>query len=584
MPFDPSELHIILPNALEHAHALSFEHQPLLAALVEELQAAESPLLVVAGAGVSIDAGLRSWEGLLESIEQQHAPASIRSAMRRLQGDSIQRRGTVALALAGQNRPLGREYEVVRDALLPGAVPPAGPLAAAISRLIATYRAEVRLMTTNYDPILADAISNITRGSFAGPTAYSVDGPTRMEERRLSEEHDGSKQDFEAWIELTGDEARYSVMHLHGKVPVRDAEKPLFPLVLTEASYFSHGSRVVEKLVAAMTGRTTLFVGLSMTDPNVLAALQMCREYNIPGTRYSITVPPLYRPGLSVSESAEYACTVARTLRSSFSVHPIMLKTYSQVIQLVSDLALAIAAPERYRVSGSRKPTNLRYGVRMRTALRQVYDCFGAAGPAGKFDSEKLGDISRTLHREVGAPDGPAGIIRKKGRKYTGRVWPEESVALFVWLRDIRDLTRGNRGSFALRLIVSSAYHHWEQWSYLRVEPVAGDSVYAPVQAVFQGQPSATNLRPVDASGPWRGAYAIPLRLGGYGSKLEVEQEPLDQLLVGAVALNTTAYVEDDEVARSEPGRLSALSQMSSEEMDELNSSMYSVVQKMLAN
>jgi hypothetical protein len=570
----------ILASALVNAHALSFGHQPILKDLIADLQKADHPLLVVAGAGVSIDAGLHSWADLLQAIEAKEAP-ELAEALRVLQSDSIQRRGTIAISLAARNRPLGPEYETIRDALFSGPVPEPGDLAAAIARLVKVYGNDVRVATTNYDPLLEYALGG-NAGQEEGRSFSlhgrlpSSGGPTSGADMSL---------DFNAWQSLPAEEARNSVMHLHGMVPVSQDDPALGPFVLTEDSFLRYGAEVSESLAEAMRGRTVLLVGLSMTDPDILAALRICREKEYCGRRYAITVPSLYRDDLGLSKLADYHCIVAATLRTRFSVLPILLKTHSQTIQLISELALASRLGKRYSTVKGKPGSSMRYGARMDKTLRNLYGAVGYTARSAREREDRLRVVSREMNRLMRARNGPADYLSTMSRKYLGTVAKNENIALFLWLRDIDDFkskdgsSADSEAGFRLRLIVSSAYHHWESWSAYRAEDVTGSSRYAPVQALFQGQPSTTNFEFGENSGNWHAAYAIPLRVVETSSYEAVAADPLDQLLVGAVAVNTTAFIVQDEIAAQGSEKPSVLGVMAPSELREFNYSLLETVE-----
>jgi hypothetical protein len=549
--------------------AFSFESQPYLTQLFEILRKRSQDLTIVVGAGLSIESGLPSWLGLIDNIGRTHLSSPTVKTLSLLEQESIERKATVVLGLAQEQRHVAREYEIVRDALFPGGVvPDPGLLALSVARLVHAYPRTVRVLTTNYDPILEDALES----TFPDATvaAYSPSGVLgRNETRNLAE-----------WRKLDADAVKQTVFHLHGKVPVESDDDPMFPLVLTESEYFVHGPTIINAVAEEMADRLTVFLGLSMSDPNLLAALRHCRDSKVRGQRYAVMVPRLHHPSLTRSECAELAVNTAQILEKTLGLKPILMKTYAQASQVVADMALASAEPERYRPLGGSGSSELRYGVRFSSALKFLYRALGANVRTGDFKADSINSISLEMNRLMRAPGGPARLIKKFARKYKYEVFQDEHVALSLWLRDIRDL--GDTG-FHLRLVASSAYTHWENWSGQQSEAIDENSVHAAVKAVFQGQPIGTNIGENEKDENWLGAYAIPLVIGGYRSDAEVNQEPLDQLLVGSVSINSTAYVTDDAVSAKEPHRMSVLSRIDDDELGELLESIYAIINALWA-
>lgn len=281
---------VIRARVLVNGHAFSFESQRYLAQLFETLRLGSQDLNVVVGAGLSIESGLPSWAGLIDNIGRSHLSSETMETLSLLEQESIQRKATVVLGLAQDRKQIAREYEIVRDALFPGGVVPApGLLALSVARLVHAYPRAIRILTTNYDPILKDALESTFPGGTIG--SYSPSGVWgRNKTRNLAE-----------WRSLDDIAIKQAVFHLHGQVPVDKTDDPLFPLVLTESEYFVHGPTIINALAQEMADRLTVFLGLSMSDPNLLAALRQCRDLNIPGERYAVMVPRLHHPSNQIS-------------------------------------------------------------------------------------------------------------------------------------------------------------------------------------------------------------------------------------------------------------------------------------------
>ena len=65
--------------------------------------------------------------------------------------------------------------------------------------------------------------------------------------------------------------------------------------MLTESDFLEHGARVQEIVTSAIAAGTILFVGLSLTDPNIVGPLYRS-DNSGDAHRYGLFVPPLHGP------------------------------------------------------------------------------------------------------------------------------------------------------------------------------------------------------------------------------------------------------------------------------------------------
>ena len=229
--------------------------------------------------------------------------------------------------------------------------------------------------------------------------------------------------------------------------------------------------------------------------------------------------------------------------------------------------AVAADSPKRYTAGRARGGSNLRYGVRFSSALKATYKALGA-DRRGDFVGDAAVQLSRKLHDRMVDRGGPLDVLKDIRAAHKGDASSDERLALFLWLRDLDDLSGT---TFGLRLIASSAYTHWEPWSARRVEAIEETSVYAAVKAVFYAQTITANLKPEDRAGVWRGSYAVPIWATGYAGDAE-----LDTLLIGAVSVNSTALVTPEDDDRTQ---MSVLSVADSDELEEFEGALVEVVQ-----
>ena len=557
---------VIRPYELVHGHALSSRVQPFLGELLRTVRDGDRGLSVVVGAGTSMEVGLPSWPRLIANVADSFLSPDRVAGLALLEEDNIQRRALMAIAMALEDSPGLDQIGIVREALFQRGLPPSpGLLSQAIARLVTKYPKDVRLLTTNYDQLLEAALEEALGRRVQ---SFSLRGEFGRRGAARSSKH---------YAALPDTAARRSVLHLHGCVPWDNRDAWLGPVVLTETDYLSHGTEVVKAIRGAMAGRTTIFIGLSMTDSNVLAAL---RQENLrkrgSAQTFSVSVAPLDKEGISPQICAEIATSTARTLHADLGVKPILLKTYAQVGQLVSDLGLAVVEGGRYQIEGE-DPASLRYGNRFRYVLTAIYSALGASATTGEWPPQVAEERSKQLHREFETRVSP--LVDELQHKYRGEVREDERLGLFLWLRDIRDL---DSDSFGLRLALSSLYSHWDAWASERVEPIRQASPFAAVQAVFHAQPTGTNIqRHPGASHLWRGSFAWPIFVEAVSTRKSLAGRSMDRVMIGALSINTTGYVRRD--ALSDGSReMSFLSAINSAEQFELIDAVDDVLQSVL--
>lgn len=502
-----------------------------------------------------MDAGLPSWAGLIENIRRKNLPSDKANALALLEGGNPQRQALAALAIARRSS-LRNDYEVIRDALFPGGnVPSPRTIALAIAQLCTDIKAPVRILTFNYDPVLEKALEAVG-GSPA--RSFSIMGNIATNTGSIDE-----------WRSLSDQQRRAAVLHVHGKVPVLPGEQPLEPLVLTEADYLTDGRLVSQELVRELAGHTVLFIGLSLTDPNLLAALhQLHTDPHSTTDAYAIIVPPLAHPDLDRTECAEVAVDLAMVLEGQLSFRPVLLKTFAQVAQAVADLSLAAVAPAEYRTKGKPAAKDLRYGLRFGDTLNAIYRSLGS-DRRGNFPKQATLRLSENMHSAMKARRGPLEVFKRMQRQHKGASAPDERIGLFLWLRDLANVTDDE---FGLRLVGTSVYVHWETWSAERVIPIEAASSYAAVQAVYSAQIIAVNILGSDRAGVWNGSFAAPLWARSLRAP-SLEALARDQLLVGAVSVNSTCFMRQSD-AGADTSRMSVLSVADEEEIGDFVSAL----------
>lgn len=241
---------------------------------LSELAEAEKLTLVV-GAGVAIESRLPSWTQLVVGLLQRGAksvlPAKSSAAQQQafaewaVRSDGLLAGASLARAAGQTDRDIAAVlYAASGDSPVPG------PSARAIARLARDTGCAV--ITTNYDETIEHAIEELgAKGS--AQSAVAVTGPAVPE---------------------TG----VPVVHLHG---LFRKSRPVGKVVLDEEDFYALGSDAwqEEAVRRALEEGSCLFVGASMTDPNLLRYLHRAsrrhRHYAVlvrQADTYAVQNPP----------------------------------------------------------------------------------------------------------------------------------------------------------------------------------------------------------------------------------------------------------------------------------------------------
>lgn len=549
---------VIQPDNLIAGKALSLSTQPHLASLIEQLQSDGAELAVVAGAGVSAESGLPTWEGLVANIADNCLSAQQVQMISILEQDNIERRASMTFAMARIHDESERRSEHIRNALiLRPHRPEPGPLAQAIARLSYTMKTPTKLLTTNYDDLIERAIDRSIGREVS--TSYSIQGRKAAGRARR-------ERTFADWESLSGVRLCRAVLHLHGKIPLSDSdddpELPLTPIVLTETDYLSHGPRVVDAIVSALRGRVAIFFGMSMTDPNLLAALRKCKDDGIEGERYLVTAPVLRHAQFTPLQCAQTAREVAVFLEQAYGLRPILVKTYAQVAQVAVECALAVDQRKRYLLTGD---SSLRYGRRVVAAVEYAYDALGVPKSPTADPSEELRRASAVLSARLWDLDNRnslGSVLARLQAKYAGQVAADERMGVYIWLRNFADF---KERSYSLRLVLNSVYSHVQGWSEKSPQPIEAWSEYTAVKAMFHGRLTTGTSVSDPASDIWRGTIAAPIFLQGVAGRKRNGDHIADQVLIGCLSVDSTAYVDDPgDPAEPVPAEMRSVFQVAS--------------------
>lgn len=437
----------------------AYASDPIRRLIVTASEAPKVSLLV--GAGASMEAGLPSWNALvnrllLRGAEKEDLLPAADAEARRLWLADASRDGPLGAAamvdaLAGNDRD-----GWVAEALYGGAGAPSfypGPIARQVAALHLAFGDHLRLMTLNYDDLIEQAL-------------LAVD---REPETLATAEH--------RW-----QPGRVPVFHLHGYLGRDRAEGQI---VLSEADY--HGMQLGtawqdDLMRTALRDSTLMFVGTSLVDPNMLRYLHaVAREPG--GEHFAIFVRQgVYGPAVpaGLAEARERGLT---RRWEQVGVVPVFVDHYTDVAQVLAEIAQRRADPGAYR------PLPDRAAEWIDTVTARLI----APDDRDEFvRSQRV--VSAVLREALDAAVAAATQL-------TGDPW-DETLALSLWLcdRDGREMTSWFTTD---RLHLDPA----------TIEPLPVDehSSWVAIRAYCQGTPLAEAHTP-DGS-RWRFVRGTPLTL-----------------------------------------------------------------------
>jgi hypothetical protein len=311
--------------------------------------AALDRLTVVAGAGWSADWGLPHWRTLIIRLLEKHvAPrfhVSDETRARAFASEILQAHDLIGAASIIRES-LGDHFEhALQQELYRNRVGDFGSAGIAVANLFYTWNANSRghltIITTNYDL------------SFETALMHEVFAPLRKAQRLGKATTVATAKQAKPF--LAGERQGLPVYHIHGVLPIVGTTKG--ELVFSEEDYAS----VVEKgewqreLFDRFLGRETgacLFIGMSLTDPNVLRHLLRAGGSGKTGERI------IFLPAQAEGYIPDLGPGVERAIRSRlarFGVEKESPDYFSQVPQFLNELAVCRAAEGAHRLVGRRR-------------------------------------------------------------------------------------------------------------------------------------------------------------------------------------------------------------------------------------
>jgi hypothetical protein len=454
-------------------------------------------LTIFVGAGASSEVGLPNWHELMtrlltrvgrsENLTGTELEAFLTWA---IASEGLPAVGSIARAAFGNRfqRELRRSlYESVREPLLPGAT------ARAVAEICSLWGDTCEVVTTNYDDLLESALASAI---------------PRSKVQSRTDEYDGVPGVVE-------------VRHLHG---IMTPSSTRGRLILSEADYYrgANPDAWQETFFRKRFGDSTcLFIGSSMSDPNLLRYLyrhSRKRQVVILLVRQADTWPG--------AESLESPIRLARervALLRWQEVRVTALHTdfYNQSAQFLWEVA-------RRRKLGRSYES---YGTRIDRWASYTADNILRLDDQSAFaeSQDRLQQQARAWLKTV------VEIIER-----STHLASDERLAIHLWTRD--------PNARSLIMAVSSD-RSWRDPKILRPQKIALPSTWAAVNAFCRGVPCVWQVDQVASK--WGYIRAIPIH---------IEEKPLGRLPVGVVCIASTQPANLSALARLKPADMDAVS------------------------
>jgi hypothetical protein len=477
----------------------AYDRDPIRALLAAAGDAGKVTLLV--GAGASMEAGLPSWERLLDRLllrggEEASLIETVPLGAQPTVEQAEQRRRW--LAEAARDGPMGKAALAealaddqrdawIADALYgPGSGPEAyfpGPIARQLPALAKALAADLRLLTLNYDDLIEQA--------------FRQDGT--FEPRPLT----GHNQRVPA--------GAIGVVHLHGYLG-RHAAEPA-PLVLSEADYVAmqRGMSWQETTVQqALMDSTLIFVGTSMLDSNVIRYLHGVRP---PDGGQPARFALFVRQG-TYDEAVPHEVRMAREQAlarrwQALGVGAVFVDHYTDVAQVLAEIA------RRRRLGPDYVPLPARVGEWIDTVERTILGC---------HDDDRFTHGQRIVNELLrSALERAVAEAERLG----GASW-KEKLQLALWLVDCE-------GTHLTTWVMSDRLHI--DRDTIEHVPIGEYARWVAIRSFCAGAPLA-ETRDVYAS-RWRFVRGTPLVL---------ETERHGRIPVGCLTTATKAARDDTQL------------------------------------
>ncbi len=478
---------------------------PPIADLIEAA-GADGKLSLLVGAGASMEAGLPSWDalldrlllrggassGLLKAIVPGMSPTVEQVSQRERWLVDAARDGPLGKAALAEALAGSALDDWIREALFEPASGPQDYYPGPISRQIPILRDatgdDLRVMTLNYDDLIEQAF----RDHPGAPEPYAIS----------DEDHHVPP-------------GKCGVFHLHGYMG-RD-NRPRGEIILSEADYMQmqRGTSWQEALVqSALRESTLVFVGTSLLDPNVIRYLHGVKPpTGVQPARFAIFVrQDTYPEDVPADFRAAREQGLARRWEA-LGVTAVFVDHYTDVAQLLAEIAR-----RRTLDAGEYVPLPGRAREWVETVETEIL---------GWNDDARFIESQREINRLLASALERA--VSEAQRLMDGAPWTE-TLQLALWLVD-------QSGTKLTNWVMTDRLHLQRQ----TIEPVAIDEYarWVAVRSYCLGTPLAES-RNVYAS-RWRFIRGTPLIL---------RSEHHERIPVGCLTTASLATREDTQLDR----------------------------------
>ena len=549
-------------------YALSFSKNPVFKDFIKTICSGE-PIVLVLGAGVSIESGLPTWSGLLDQLGESIKDEHLNDLLRAAETDPS-RRAALTLSALHMNSGVGDNHRIVETLYktLPQA---SGNLLLSLVSLIKRLGSKVKVITLNYDDCLEYAL--VKDGGYLLRDVH----PYALEER-------------DQWKECVNGVA---ILHVHGFL-TRDQREGATtkcdwenkgPVILSEGEYIQYGS-TVQQIVHEEAARAHLiFVGTSLTDANITYPLSDRYAHRGGGSgkevlplksAFALLVPnesaatKVYRymdedarKKTNIAQLTDtYFSMLSNHIRQTYGITTVRLNSYSQVTQAIREATLAVDNNEHYFDNSD--DSSIRDGKRYQRIMRNIYKRLavapGGIAPGGN-KSRRLSDklekalnvrvrpvLNELLEELIDSYANSSGRSDQRwcNEKTARQNFDEERFGLYLWLRSA--LAKGSDNEFEVFIAGASSYSRRDGITMSQRSTVSQNSIYASARSVASGTMELFSRRYSDdvferpgeaLDRPWNTHWSVPISVSE--PDLGTGGAP-GRVCVGALVLQSSKY------------------------------------------
>lgn len=455
--------------------------------LIEELSALESVAIYV-GAGASIERTGLTWEALsAQMLDPQLGDFPSRVEIVRNASSTLAVSSAIAQQFREERATNWRDYlsRAIHDQLYAG---PAEQTAYFIDRVVSLASAYIRagksavIVTPNYDRFLLDAVEEQRKrfdNAYDDVAVFrlgvNADGlPTKLDEV-LPKLHESLKS-----------QRTLTLVFLHGYVD-RDvsstsSESETFPVV-SEEDYAATRENSQSILGEIFTGRSTIIVGSSVTDPPLIHALLESRTEKA-SKRYVIRPLQGQHAGSLTASARKHLVEIEERRARHLGIDLVSPPFYYQAPQILEEVRVDLAAATASH-KYSEANADHRYGARL---LRWWDDWSKADGE----DIEKQQEQHYRFLRNEALPRLRQILKAKRG----------ENLKLEAWVRWEPESRR-------LALWASST-GSWPEHRTMRDDAISANTQITAIKAFVNGAPTYEKGDPAHTR--WGSYLAKPIR------------------------------------------------------------------------